>query len=53
MAGRPVALQQQRLLLDRPGNPADELGRWVTVQTNGVIASGTGSVKSYICVAPA
>jgi hypothetical protein len=35
------------------GAPQTSYGEWVTVQTNGVIASGTGSVKSYIWLAPA
>jgi hypothetical protein len=35
------------------GAPLTSYGEWVTVQTNGVIASGTGSVTSYVWMMPA
>jgi hypothetical protein len=35
------------------GSPDTSYGEWVTVQSNGVIAGGTASVKSYVWLAPA
>lgn len=34
-------------------SPDTSYGEWVTVQSNGVIAGGTASVKSYVWLAPA